>query len=119
MATRKIETKSVDYLINQLRIKQDNNAVPTYTLLIGAGCSYHAGIPLGGEVIELLKREIFRLNNISDEPKQAGLDLRGEYSAYVKNYDVLLDKKNLTGVYKKFEEDNNAAIKKEIDAFTK
>lgn len=115
---KKIETKKVHYLINEVRRKIDNETVPAYTLLIGAGCSYHTGIPLGSQVIELLKREIFRRDEISANPKDAGLNIRGEYAEYEKNYSTLLRKNDMEEQFQKFELQHRKNIEAEVNKFT-
>lgn len=47
--------KSFQYLINQIQQKDSELHIPMYSLLIGAGCSYKCGIPLGGQLIEICK----------------------------------------------------------------
>ncbi len=56
--------KSFKYFINQIQEQHPELNIPKHALLIGAGCSYKCGIPLGGQLIEICKIHAFIKNEI-------------------------------------------------------
>ena len=63
-----VKIKSFKYLINQIKKKHTETESPKHALLIGAGCSYKCGIPLGSQIIELCKIHSFIENEIIQPP---------------------------------------------------
>ncbi|MEO0899601.1 MAG: tetratricopeptide repeat protein [Bacteroidota bacterium] len=46
-------------IINQILTKNSDTMLPRFSILLGAGCSYSSGIPLGGGVISILRKLTF------------------------------------------------------------
>ena len=85
--------KSVNDLARYMRNRSDTD-IPSYTMLIGAGCSITSGVKSAGTIIDDWKREISESNNISYEKideylqKQSWYDERYAYSClFEKQYD--------------------------------
>ena len=85
--------KSVNDLARYMRNRNDSD-IPSYTMLIGAGCSITSGVKSARTIINDWKREISKSNNISFEKideylqKQSWYDERYAYSClFEKQYD--------------------------------
>jgi len=53
----KYTNKDVKWIAQAMRRCRDDDSVQPYSLLIGAGCSFTAGIPLAGKLVEEIKKE--------------------------------------------------------------
>jgi tetratricopeptide (TPR) repeat protein len=56
MPLERSKIKPLTYLINQIHVRDDDLNIPKYCFFLGAGCSISSDIPLGGTMIEILKK---------------------------------------------------------------
>lgn len=80
--------KPINFLINRIKEKKTDIDVqiPRTAFFLGAGCSKSSDIPLGSEIIDIL-RQLWYIENFSDKSKLVKNDFEIDKSFLVKNKD--------------------------------
>lgn len=93
--------RELPFLISALREKNATLKMPKNCLLFGAGCSYRTNIPLGYQITELLKMEVFKQEYVS-QTVNFNVSEKFDYNEYKNNFIEFIKNEKIEDKYKKF-----------------
>lgn len=109
----KSKVKEVNYLLNKVSDKEPGTNTPKFCMLIGAGCSFESGLPLGGDVITLLQHEVFINEKCSRPPS---LKPNKKWKEYLVELQKFVKTNKLEKAFEDFIDTVESQVSSETDA---